>query len=206
MDNEDDKDAAVLDEKSVKWHQILLASSMVCIVPIFIAIAVPGFYWVIIYLGVVAILGIIWLRKMPRIKRNKLILGAFLVTGFTIISVSWVYKLLSEDVIAEYREDNFHVRIVMEGMPLFGSKYIMMEVTRAGPTYRYPLFAALDFLSDADYRTYEIDSLKLNSSKDLITINFSDGYSIEYPLFLGAFTRNEFKEKWQKINCNRGNP
>ena len=126
MNTEDDKDAAVLDEKSVKWHQILLASSMVCIVPIFIAIAVPGFYWVFIYLGVVAILGIIWLRKMPRIKRNKLILGAFLVTGFAIISVSWVYKLLSEDVIAEYREDNFHVRIVMEGWPILGSKDIMI--------------------------------------------------------------------------------
>ena len=206
MDNEDDKDTAVLDEKSVKWHQILLASSMVCIVPIFIAIAVPGFYWLIIYLGVVAILGIIWLRIMPRIKRNNLILGAFLVSGFAIISVSWVYKLLSEDVIAEYREDNFHVRIVMEGWPILDSKDIILEVTWAGPTYRYPLFVALDFLSDADNRTYEIDSLKLSSSKDLITIDFSDGYSIEYPLFLGAFTRNEFKEKWQKINCNRGNP
>lgn len=129
-------------------------------------------------------------------------LAASLLTVFAIILVSFVYKLISKSVLAEYQERNFHVQIVMENRLLFGSRDIMLEVTRAGPTYRYPLFIALDFLSDEDPRTYEIDSLKVNYSKDLITINFSDGYSIEYPLFLGAFTRNEFQEKWQEVNCN----
>lgn len=128
-----------------------------------------------------------------------------MLSWFQELPLSRFHGCINYYVIAEYREDNFHVRIVMEGWPILDSKDILLEVTWAGPTYRYPLFVALDFLSDADYRTYEIDSLKLSSSKDLITIDFSDGYSIEYPLFLGAFTRNEFKEKWQKINCNRGN-
>ena len=145
---------------------------------------------------------------MPRIKRRTLVLAVILLTGFAIISVSWAYKRITENVLAEYRESNFHVRVVMRSpWFLIGSKGITLEVTRRlGPTYRYPLFIALDFLSDEDPRTYEIDSLKLNSSKDLITINFSDGYSIGYPLFLGAFTRNEFQEKWQKVNCNRATP
>lgn len=143
---------------------------------------------------------------MPRIKKSTLVLAVFLLTAFAIVLLDAALKWINEDVLVEYHEGDFHVRIVMEGWLFLISKDIILEVTRPGLKVRYPLFVALDFLSDEDPRTYEIDSLKLNSSKDLITISFSDGYSIEYPLFLGAFTRSEFQEKWQKVNCNRADP
>ena len=110
-----------------------------------------------------------------------------------------VVKWMGHQVVKEYEVDRYTVRIIKEGRMLLGPKNYVLELVWPGSKARYPIFTALDFFSDAEPRDYQIKSLDLNPSKDLVTIVFSDGVTLKYPVFTGAFSRASFDERWREV-------
>ncbi len=135
-------------------------------------------------------------KMVKRRSRLKTVLVSF---GIAFVLVLVILKLFGDEVVKEHHEGHFTVRLIKEkGIPL-GPKSYVLELERPGPNGRYPLFTSLDFLSDADVHDYEVASLNFNLSKKLVTIVFKDGYIIEYPVFLGAYSRAEFNQQWQEV-------
>jgi hypothetical protein len=118
---------------------------------------------------------------------------------FVATSVVLFSRLLGDEVVGEFREGKYAVRVVKEGRWLSGSINYILELDGPASTARYPLFVALDFMSDADPNDYEIVALSLSPSRDLVTINFADGYTLKYPVFAGAFSRSDFNERWESV-------
>ena len=133
------------------------------------------------------------------VKNRSRLKTVLVLLGIAFVLVLVILKLFGDEVVKEHREGPFTVRLIKEGRIPLGSKSYVLELDWIGPNGRYPVFAGLDFLSDADVRDYEVVSLSFNPSKKLVTIVFKDGYIIEYPVFLGAFSRAEFNQQWQEV-------
>lgn len=134
---------------------------------------------------------------MAKSKRMLTAVSASIVCFLSLIF--GIRHLFGDEVVKEYRDGKYEVRIIKEGRMFLGSKDYILELDGPFSTARYPIFIALDFMSDAEYRDYEIASLKLNPSYNIVTIVFVDGVILKYPVFPGAFSREDFTERWDKV-------